>query len=86
MNPPPLPSPPLLPLPRQILRARPKASKNQPTKFFGEITITETTPEKEKTLEDIDIAMYELPELPKIEIGDPLLNFLLIYLHTLKVF
>ena len=38
--------------------------------------MTKAKPEKEQILEDIDTAIYEVPEPPKIEIGDPLLNFL----------
>lgn len=37
--------------------------------------MTKTKPETERTIEDIDAAIYEIPDLPKIEIGDPLLNF-----------
>ena len=72
----PLPSPPLLPLPRQIPRARPTATQNHPKTHFGEMAMPKTKPEKEQILEDIDTAIYELPEPPKIEIGNPLLNFL----------
>ena len=38
--------------------------------------MTKVKPEKEQILEDIDTATYEVPVPPKIEIGDPLLNFL----------
>ena len=43
--------------------------------------MTMTRPPKEKMIEqkltdDIDTAIYELPDPPKIEIGDPLLNVL----------
>ena len=38
--------------------------------------MAKTKPEKEQILQDIDTAIYEVPEPPKIEIGDPLLNFL----------
>ena len=37
---------------------------------------TKTKPEKEQVLEDIDTAIYEISELPKLEIVEPLLNFL----------
>ena len=40
------------------------------------MTMTKAKPEKEQILEDIDTAIYEVPEPPKIEIGGPLLNFL----------
>ena len=33
------------------------------------------TKPKEQVLEDNDMAIYEIPELPELEIGDPLLNF-----------
>ena len=42
--------------------------------------MTKTKPEKEQILEDIDTAIYEVPESPKIETGDPFLNFL--YIET----
>ena len=58
--PPLLPSPSLLSLRRQIPRARPTATQNQPTTHFGEMTMTKTKPEKEQILEDIDIAIYEV--------------------------
>ena len=35
-----------------------------------------TKSEKEQILEDIDIAIYEVSDPSKIEIGNPLLNFL----------
>ena len=38
------------------------------------MTMTKTKPEKEQILEDINTAICEVPEPPKIEIGDPLLN------------
>ena len=38
--------------------------------------MTKTKPEKEQMLEDIDTAIYEVSEPPKIETGKPLLNFL----------
>ena len=38
--------------------------------------MTKTKPEKEQILEAIDTAIYEVSEPHKIEIGDPLLNFL----------
>ena len=49
--------------------------------LFGSQTITMTTPPKEKikeekVIDDIDMAIYKLPDPPKIEIGDPLLNVL----------
>ena len=74
--PPPLTSPPLLPLPRQTLRARPTATQSQPATHFGEMTMTKTKPEKEQKLDDISTAICEVIEAPKIEIGDPLFNFL----------
>ena len=37
---------------------------------------TKTNPEKEQVLEDIDTAIYEISEPPKLEIVEPLLNFL----------
>ena len=40
---------------------------------------TKTKPEKEQVLEDIDTAIYEIPEPAKLKIGDPLLNFLSAY-------
>ena len=72
----PLPLPPLLPLPGQIPRARPMATQNQPEMHFGEMSMTETKPEKKQILEDIDTPICEVPEPHKIEIQDPLLNFL----------
>ena len=38
------------------------------------MTMAKTKP-KEQVLEDNDLAIYEIPELPELEIGDPLLNF-----------
>ena len=38
--------------------------------------MTKTKPEKDQILEDIDTAIYEVPELPKTEIGGSLLHFL----------
>ena len=38
--------------------------------------MTATKPPKEKINDQIDRAIYELPDLPKIELGDPLLNIL----------
>ena len=38
--------------------------------------MTRTKPESEKVIENIDTAIYEIPDPPKIEIGDPLLNVL----------
>ena len=38
--------------------------------------MTKTKPEKEQILEDIDTVIYEVPELPEIERGGPLLNSL----------
>ena len=52
------------------------ATQNQPEMHFGEMTMTETKPEKKQILEDIDTPICEVPEPHKIEIGDPLLNFL----------
>ena len=72
----PLPSSPLLLLPRQIPRPRPRATQNQPTTHFREMAMIKTKPEKEQILENIDTDIYEIPDAPKIEIGDPLLNFL----------
>ena len=40
------------------------------------MTKTEAKPKQELVLEDIYSAIYEIPEPPKIEIGDPLLNVL----------
>ena len=37
---------------------------------------TKTKPEKEQVLEDIDTAIYEISEPSKLEIVEPLLNFL----------
>ena len=34
------------------------------------------SPPKEKIIDQTDTAIYELPDLPKIELGDPLLNIL----------
>ena len=49
--------------------------------LFGSQIMTMTKPPKEKVKEEkvidkIDTAIYELPDPPKIEIGDPLLNVL----------
>ena len=74
--PPPPPSSHSSPLPWQIPRSRPTATQNQPTTHFREMTMTKTKSEKEQILEDIDSAIYEVPEPPKIEIGDPLLTVL----------
>ena len=41
-----------------------------------EATLTRTKPEPEKVIENIDTTIYEIPDPPKIEIGDPLLNIL----------
>ena len=38
--------------------------------------MTATKPPKEKINDQIDRAIYELPDPPKIELGDPLLNIL----------
>ena len=65
-----------MPLLRQILRVRPTSIQNQPRAYFGETTITKTKPKKEQIVEDIDKAIYEVPEPPKIERGHPFLNFL----------
>ena len=40
------------------------------------MAMIKTKPEKEQILENIDTDIYEIPDAPKIEIGDPLLNFL----------
>ena len=40
------------------------------------VTKTKTKPEKEQVLENVDTGIYEIPNPPKLEIGDPLLNFL----------
>ena len=74
----PPPSSPPLPLPGQRPTARPSATQTQPSTQFGEMAMTKTKikPEKEQVLEDIGTAIYEIPEPPKLEIGDPLLNFL----------
>ena len=36
--------------------------------------LTRIKPEPEKAIENIDTTIYEIPDPPKIEIGDPLLN------------
>ena len=41
-----------------------------------EATLTRTKPEPEKVIENINMAIYEIPDPPKIEIRDPLLNIL----------
>ena len=41
-----------------------------------EATLTRTKPEPEKAIENINMAIYEIPYPPKIEIRDPLLNIL----------
>ena len=41
-----------------------------------EATLTRTKPEPEKVIENTDMAIYEIPDPPKIEIGDSLLNIL----------
>ena len=38
--------------------------------------MTKTNPNKEKVLENIDMAIYKIPVQPQLETGDPLLNFL----------
>ena len=38
--------------------------------------MTRTKPEPEKVIENINMAIYEIPDPPKIEIRDPLLNIL----------
>ena len=38
--------------------------------------MTATKPPKEKINDQIDRAIYELPDPPKIQLGDPLLNIL----------
>ena len=38
--------------------------------------MTKTKPNKEKVQENIDTAIYKIPEPPQLEIGDHLLNFL----------
>ena len=40
------------------------------------MTKTDTKPKQKQVLEDTDMGIYEKPEPPKIEIGDPLLNVL----------
>ena len=40
------------------------------------IKIKQPKTEQEKITEDIDMSIYEIPETPNIEIGDPLLNVL----------
>ena len=76
--PPPTPSPVLSPLLSPTPFRGPKSSLNQtqPPTHFGEITMTKTNPNKEKVLENIDMAIYKIPVQPQLEIGDPLLNFL----------
>ena len=41
---------------------------------WKEMILTRTKPEPEKAIENIDTTIYEIPDPPKIEIGDPLLN------------
>ena len=41
-----------------------------------EATSTRTKPEPEKLIENIGTVIYEIPNPPKITIGDPLLNVL----------
>ena len=41
-----------------------------------EATLTRTKPEPEKVIENINMAIYKIPDPPKIEIRDPLLNIL----------
>ena len=41
-----------------------------------EVKFTRTKPKPEKVIKNIDTAIYEIPDPPKIEIGDPLLNVL----------
>ena len=38
--------------------------------------MTKPKPIEGQVLEDIDTAIYEIPEPPELEIGDPLLNIL----------
>ena len=61
-----------------FITTRPSATKGQPSTHFGKMKRrnTKTKPEKEQVLEDIDTAIYEIPEPPKLEIVEPLLNFL----------
>ena len=40
------------------------------------MTKTKAKHEKEQVLEDTDTAIYEIPNPPKLEIGDPLFTFL----------
>ena len=73
--------PPLLSLPRQIPRPRPTATQHLPTTHFG--GMTKTKPEKDQILEDIDTAIYVVPEPPKQGQETPGRT---LYLQTLKVF
>ena len=41
-----------------------------------EATLTWTKPEPENVIEIIDMGIYEIPDPPKIEIGDPPLHIL----------
>ena len=69
---------PPLPPPTSLLPRRSSAIQSQPSIHFSEMTMTKTEakPKQELVLEDIYSAIYEIPEPPKIEIGDPLLNVL----------
>ena len=51
---------------------------SSPQQIFGKATMTKTKtkPKQEQLIEDIDSAIYEIPDPPKIEIGDPLMNVL----------
>ena len=62
------PPPQLPPPPLSLLPTRPTATQNEPTTHFREMKMTKTKPEKEQILEDIDTAIYEVPEPLKIEI------------------
>ena len=56
------------------------ATQNQSKTHFGEMTMTKTKYEKEQILEEIDTAIYEVPETLIQKLETPCWTF---YLHTL---
>ena len=81
--PPPPPSPlfnnfitPQPPLPIFNNFMIPPSPQSDKPSLFGSQTTTATKPPKEKIIDKIDTAIYELPDPPKLELSDPLLNIL----------
>ena len=75
----PLPLPSFNSFQPQFLPSPSRKEQNQQRLFtnFGEMAVTKTgVPKQEQIIEDLDTTIYEIPDLPEIEIYDPLLNIL----------